>query len=80
MRPTVPRIDECPRMLVQRERRWAIESLAAAYRRELELAEHFAQISQGERMSPEEVDEAIDARQFAEARLEEWSCAGADPR
>jgi hypothetical protein len=33
----------------------------------------FAAIAEGETVSPAEVDEAIDARQRAEARLAEWS-------
>lgn len=73
MRTHVLPIAECPRGRTRRERRRAIEALASAYRRELELAERFARIGEGETVSAEEVDRAIDARRFAEARLEEWS-------
>ena len=45
----------------------------AAYRRESKLAKRFERISEGEIVSPAEVDRAIDARRFAEARLGEWS-------
>jgi hypothetical protein len=50
-----------------------LSALATAYRRESELARRFAAIADGETVSPDEVDAAIDARQFAEARLGEWS-------
>ena len=66
-------IAECPRGRARRERRRAIEALAFAYRRELELAERFGRIGEGQTIRPAEVDRAIDARQFAEARLGEWS-------
>lgn len=68
-----PTVAECPRRQARRERKRAIEALAAAYRAELELAERFARIGDGEAISPEEVDRAIDDRQFAEARLAEWA-------
>jgi hypothetical protein len=64
---------EAPRGLVERERTRALMVLAAAYRSEFELARRFAAITEGETVSPKEVDRAIDARRYAEARLEEWS-------
>jgi hypothetical protein len=73
MRFAALQINECPPGLVERERGRAIDALAAAYRRELELAERFGAIDAGETVSAAEVDEAIDARQHAEARLGEWS-------
>jgi hypothetical protein len=73
MRSTVLQIRECPPGLIERERGRAIDALASAYRHELELAERFDAIGEGETVSPEEVDRAIDARQFAEALLGEWS-------
>jgi hypothetical protein len=63
----------CPRNVVERERGRAIAALAAAYRRESELARRFGAIGDGETVSAEEVDAAIDARQYAEAQLGEWS-------
>jgi hypothetical protein len=64
---------EAPRGLVERESTRALTVLAAAYRSEFELARRFAAITEGEMVSPEEVDRAIDGRRYAEARLEEWS-------
>jgi hypothetical protein len=73
MKSTAPQIRKSSPDLVERERGRAIDALASAYRHELELAERFDAIDEGETVSPEEVDRAIDARQFAEARLGEWS-------